>query len=505
MLRVHCVKRLNAVPQRVIGSRELHKLLGMNTETVLADWDRPFEGNLLWTRHGTELQTDLKADLTLAPEHFVVREIPLGNEGAPVGFKTNLCEYLLPHSLGHDVNTSPYVRLTLHKTKMETDTCVRHMAETAKCDPALITYAGRKDKGADTMQYITIPQVQFQNLFFASRRGETLPFELGDPTGAHAPLTWGALEGNWFQLTFVGDPRIIGHAKHDEALKRIRDNGFVNFFGLQRFGSPRFNSPIVGRYLDQGDPLEAVVCMLIGLCPKGRDWTRLKLKDGAIRAVYDSLGSGLEAHYMRLLLTAAEKQSSKDVDWKKAISQSQRSTYVHSWHSLLWNYVAQFRVSELGVNPIAGDLVINGPGGSVHHFPPHVWDGGKTDVSGRHVCLPLPITGSLKPKNKAGKFIDNVLDELKVSSMNGGYGPAKEARELLIRPINLQWHRPQKDSLVLTFSLPPGCFATALVREWLGHNFYHPVDGDGPLIPSDCEEELRVVWERMARIRDDFV
>ncbi|KAF4689662.1 hypothetical protein FOZ63_010220, partial [Perkinsus olseni] len=374
----------------------------------------------------------------------------------------------------------------------------------AKCDPAVFTYAGRKDKGADTMQYITVPQVQFQNLFFASRRGEALPFELGDPVGVQAPLTWGALEGNWFKLTFVGDSRIIGHSKHDEVLAKIRDSGFVNFFGLQRFGVPRFNSPIVGQYLEKGDVLEAVVAMLIGLCPKGRDWVRLKLQGGALRSVYEALGSGYEAHEMRLLLARAEKQSGDNIDWKRAISQNQWASYVHSWHSLLWNYLVQFRVSELGVRPLRGDLVINGPGGSVHHFPPYIWDGKKSSIA-RHVCLPLPVNSSLKPQNKAGKFLDRVLEDLHVPSMNGRANPAKEAREILIRPINLKWTRPQKDTLELTFSLPPGCFATALVREWLGHNFYQPVEGDGPLIPSECEEELRLVWEKIARITDELV
>ncbi|EER11066.1 tRNA pseudouridine synthase D, putative [Perkinsus marinus ATCC 50983] len=378
------------------------------------------------------------------------------------------------------------------------------MSEVAKCDPTVITYAGRKDKGADTMQYITLPQVHFQNLFFSSRRGEALPFELGDPVGVRAPLTWGALEGNYFKLTFVGQPRIIGNSKHDEVLTKIRDSGFVNFFGLQRFGAPRFNSPVVGRYLENGEHLEAVVAMLIGLCPKGREWTALKLTNGAIRSVYESLSSGYEGHEMRLLLARAAKQ--EDVDWQRAISSRQWSTYVHAWHSLLWNYMVQFRVNEFGTNPIEGDMVINGPGGSVHHFPPYIWDGQKQSSVACHVCLPLPVNSCLKPHNKTGEFLDKLMREFGISSFNGRGSSAKEAREVLVRPTGLKWTRPQKDALEVSFSLPPGCFATALVREWLGHNFYQPPMGhDGLILPSECKDELRRIWRKIACITDEIV
>jgi transcription-repair coupling factor (superfamily II helicase) len=47
------------------------------------------------------------------------------------------------------------------------------------------------------------------------------------------------------------------------------------------------------------------------------------------------------------------------------------------------------------------------------------------------------------------------------------FGVKQARRALRVRPQDLSWSWPQADSLVLTFALPSGAFATSLLREFM--------------------------------------
>lgn len=61
-------------------------------------------------------------------------------------------------------------------------------------------------------------------------------------------LQLGALSGNTFTLTLRGI-RVDDKANVVEAVRKLRQSGFINYFGLQRFGSGKVATHEIGALL----------------------------------------------------------------------------------------------------------------------------------------------------------------------------------------------------------------------------------------------------------------
>lgn len=141
----------------------------------------------------------------------------------------------------------------LIKVGISTLDAIERIAETLHSDIKKIGYAGIKDAGALTAQRISIRGSTLDTV-----RSLTMPdIVLRNIEEGKGAITVGDLTGNRFTI-LVRTEDEIDTAQFQKQIEVINTNGILNFYGPQRFGSPRFISHKLGRLLWRGD-FEGVV------------------------------------------------------------------------------------------------------------------------------------------------------------------------------------------------------------------------------------------------------
>lgn len=161
------------------------------------------------------------------------------------------------------------------------------IANSLKCRPSAITYAGTKDKRAKTSQLFCMRR-RYPNII--SNSVKSIPnIHIGNFTFKTTTLKLGQLQGNRFRIALrnvTATDDII-----EEAVNCLKANGFINYYGLQRFGNcasvPTYK---IGEALMRGQWKEA--CELI-LKPRDNEpdfmkemrdyWWKTRDAEGALK------------------------------------------------------------------------------------------------------------------------------------------------------------------------------------------------------------------------------
>ncbi|XP_041099739.1 pseudouridylate synthase 7 homolog, partial [Polyodon spathula] len=99
--------------------------------------------------------------------------------------------------------------------------------------PNLISYMGTKDKRAITVQRIAVQKITAQRLSHLNTC--LMNFKLGNFSYQKHPLKLGELQGNHFTVVIRN---ISGSNEQVElAMVSLRETGFINYYGMQRFGT----------------------------------------------------------------------------------------------------------------------------------------------------------------------------------------------------------------------------------------------------------------------------
>ena len=130
-----------------------------------------------------------------------------------------------------------HLGFTLYKENRDTHDALAQLARALRLPPNALGFAGTKDKRAVTAQRVTAFKVtaeRLRQLMAAAPFGESIV--VGDDlTYDEEPLRLGALAGNRF--TIVLRDATCSAADLEAAAAALGEAGFVNYFGLQRFGS----------------------------------------------------------------------------------------------------------------------------------------------------------------------------------------------------------------------------------------------------------------------------
>ena len=214
-------------------------------------------------------------------------------------------------------------------------------------------------------------------------------------------LKRGALSGNRFRIVVR---KLEGHLDDlEDRLQRVAQQGVPNYFGPQRFGHGGRNVAQGVRWLEHG-----------GRLPRNK-----------------------------------------------------KSIYLSSVRSFLFNQVLSRRVSLGNWNRIVnGDIA--SLDGSHSTFPCSMPD---PELARRcaefdiHPSGPLPGSGGKQVEREAAEIEYSVLEpyETLIDSMAGA-GLKAARRALRLAPKSMEWERDNSD-LILKFELPPGAFATSVLRE----------------------------------------
>lgn len=250
-----------------------------------------------------------------------------------------------------------YVRFALYKENMDTHNALSLVAKSLHFNAKVFGWAGTKDKRAVTVQYVTAYHVAPAKLarVNSSLRG----VRLGNFEYCQDGLRLGDLQGNQFNIILRGLTAEAGAV--EAAVAALKASGFVNYFGLQRFGSSNVPTQAVGVALLRGDWKEAVRCIMAP-APHARpeviEACKAYLDGGDAAAALASM-----PHYLvgeRALLGVLAKQGPTAlVNALMAIPRNLRTMYLHAYQSFLWNEAASARMEHFSrETAVAGDLVL---------------------------------------------------------------------------------------------------------------------------------------------------
>ncbi|KAI9587390.1 pseudouridylate synthase 7 homolog isoform X1 [Glossina fuscipes] len=249
-----------------------------------------------------------------------------------------------------------YVHFLVYKENMDTSEVATGLANRLNLKPSQVNYSGTKDKRAKTTQKFCIKKRSPKQILGSVRHMPGV--RVGNFEFSKQVLKLGDLKGNRFRIALrhlKGEPAMI-----ENALKNIKDKGFINYFGLQRFGNcasvPTFE---VGVALLKSD--YKLACELI-LKPRENDLPFLK----SIRETWWKNRDSKAASSMFRNDKLIEKKLLDGLaqygenDYSSALRKLPRNMlllYPHAFQSLVFNTMASRRIREFGLQLIIGDLV----------------------------------------------------------------------------------------------------------------------------------------------------
>lgn len=184
--------------------------------------------------------------IKLHPTDFIVEEITEKNEVSEIEPSQKEFSPSFPLNLG----------CSLVKTGISTFDAINILANSLQVKNGRITYAGIKDVNAVTSQKIVFQNINSDVL--EQIKKISLPnIILTDFTSEKKGLSIGNLTGNRFTI-FVRTKDKIDEKKLFQAIEKVKNEGFLNFYSVQRFGTPRFLSHFYGMLILQGKYEETI-------------------------------------------------------------------------------------------------------------------------------------------------------------------------------------------------------------------------------------------------------
>ena len=318
-------------------------------------------------------------------------------------------------------NRPNFLRFVMYKENIDTTTAIKDMTRIARIQPkgprhhkgvsGGITYAGMKDKRGVTTQYCTVFRKTPEDLLVMNKDrnnnnnnktskgggGNTKNngaciIRVGQFSYVRNELRLGLLNGNRFDIVLrnvcIEDDKTLLKSTSNvermqlttqilkQAANAIKETGFINFFGMQRFGKFH-DTHLVGIAVLKGDFKTA--CDLIMRVKPGEQerYKQLRIKwenrfnnidtdneeaanDAEMNCAKEML-KGL-GRFMNCEVSIMHSLSRKPRDYKKAfgcITKHMRSMFLHAYQSYLWNHATSYRIESGGASGVMeGDLVL---------------------------------------------------------------------------------------------------------------------------------------------------
>lgn len=294
-----------------------------------------------------------------------------------------------------------HLLLTVEKRGMNTAFAAKRIAGWAGVDESAIGYAGLKDRHAVTRQRYSVWLPKRQAPDLAALEGDDL--RVLEHAWHSRKLPRGALAGNRFVLRLrdVDGERCAIEAR----LEIIAAQGVPNYFGEQRFGRG-------------GGNVQQAVAMFAGRRVKREERTML-------------LSAARSELFNRVLAARVEAGN-----WNAALDGE------------VW--MLDGSRSVFGPEPFSDELQARLDAFDIHPTGP-LWGEGPL----RSAAMVRQIELAAMQGDTATRLRDGLQRA----------GLKQERRALRLRPQDLAWRWLDDGALELGFGLPPGCYATTVLRE----------------------------------------
>ncbi len=379
--------------------------------------------------------------IKVGPDDFVVHEIPL----------------YVPSGKGH------HLYLLVEKRGISTFEAVQRLSRALKRPQREFGFAGLKDAHALTRQYISVGSVSDDRVAALDLPG----IRILETIRHKNKLKRGHLQGNRFRITIHGVSKDAVQ-KTRSVLAVLSEKGVPNFFGEQRFGLLG-NTHLLGKALLAGD-FERFADELIATPRTGIDPDYGEVISHYERGEFAQAATAMRRSfkYERRVL---ETLSRMDGDYEKAaMSLDKRiiDLYMSAYQSHLFNRLLARRIC--GIDRLEeGDIAWIHRNGACFLVEDLETESPRADAFEISPSGPLFGSKLLMPRGRPLELENEILMEeglaLDDFERFSRYS-VKGARRPLRVPLNeVSVSEGEKDSLVLSFDLPPGCYATVVLRE----------------------------------------
>ncbi|PSU52494.1 tRNA pseudouridine(13) synthase TruD [Photobacterium aphoticum] len=313
-------------------------------------------------------------------------------------------DFVVKENLGFAfAGTGEHFMVKIRKTGENTKYVVNELAKACGVKSRDVSWAGLKDRHAVTEQWLSVHLPGKADPDLSAFEAEHPGVEVLETARHDKKLRPGDLVGNAFQL------RLRDLDQPEEVIARlaqIREHGVPNYFGEQRFGHNGNN------------------------VTKARAWGN---------------------------------------DEFRVRDKSKRSFYLSAARSWMFNQVLSARIENNTVRSVmAGDWLESeaDPRGMLVAT---VTDSIQQDVDAGRLSITAPMMGdnALPTTADAQAFEMAIVEQepalLKLIRDNR---MRHERRPLLLKPEQVEWQH-DGDTITVSFALPAGCFATAVVREMM--------------------------------------
>ena len=193
--------------------------------------------------------------LKLWPQDFIVEEILKDGTIQTIQYDN--------FSKNGEFSLQATLYATLVKCGLSTIEAVEEISSFLKIDKKKIQFAGIKDKDAITSQLVSFRNVNIESI----EKISSPYFFLKDTYYDKGAIEVGGLKGNKFTI-LVRTNNSFEKEKFIENIEVIKKEGFFNFFYSQRFGSPRFINWFWGLLILKGEYKNTVLSFL---CSEGQN------------------------------------------------------------------------------------------------------------------------------------------------------------------------------------------------------------------------------------------
>lgn len=380
--------------------------------------------------------------------------------------------------------SGPNTWIFIEKIGRNTLDVVLDIAREYKLSRKRMGFAGMKDKAAITRQWICVSNMEGKNL--QDLEEKLYNVKILKITQNEKKLRIGQLLGNKFKILVRNtlDPESDVRTAQD-ILAKLRDVGVANYYGWQRFGKKRPNTHIVGKFLVRNDLKGAVDSYIGNPYPEEQEHIQNARKlydEGEFYEAYQSMPAGMRYEKMMLKELMKEYKKKDELDdnsYIKALRSLPKPLsrmFVHAYQSSLFNKAVSERV-KLGIDRyIEGDIIIDNGEHIIHKFKVEEI---QEQIKNFQAHSTAPLYGSKVPmaNDKVGEMERRILQEENLKPEDfivpkmpklGSHG-LRRAIRFKVWDITAQ---QVDEGVLLGFSIPKGCYATAVLREVMKTDVY---------------------------------
>ena len=381
-----------------------------------------------------------------------------------------------------------YTSFNLVKINKDTFEAVRLISHALGIAPKAIEYSGLKDKRAISVQKASIRgnhieklrKLKINNIFIRNINPSKFPVKLGS--------NW----GNHFEITIRNiEPKGNEKKKIEELLAILRTHGFPNYYGLQRFGTFRPNSHLLGRFILESEFKKAfdelVIATYSSELPQSQRVREDLRKTGDLEKAYNSFPKSL--NYER---TAIKYLLDNLGDFEGAINHLPKyliKLLISSFQSYLFNKTISLRHKK-GISltkPIKGDVfnILDDDNGNKTQIK-YIYNGlydkflqEASELNRAKIVFPLIGYNTILDEFPSIKsLVLEIMEDEGISSdifsnkLLETYEFKGSFRPIITKPLGLKILEYTSDDLFqnryklkIEFSLQKGSYATLLLRE----------------------------------------